>query len=63
MIKCQDCKKDFCMYEKKDSEITTGDLAYFIATDKYNILRGRENRIIYFFKKLYYRVKLYIGGI
>ena len=33
-------------------------LYYCIATDKYNLLKDNDNMIVYFFKKLYYRIKL-----
>ena len=33
-----------------------------IATDKYNLLRGNDNCIYYYFKKLYLRIKLNIQG-
>ena len=32
-------------------------LEYFIKTDKHNLLITNENKITYFFKKLYYRLK------
>ena len=28
--------------------------------DKYNLLRDGENKILYFFKKLYYRLQYYL---
>ena len=33
-------------------------LYYCIAIDKYNLLKDYDNMIVYFFKKLYYRIKL-----
>lgn len=35
-------------------------LKYFIATDTHNLLRGGENKIKYFFKKLLYKIELLI---
>ena len=35
-------------------------LEYFIKTDKHNLLITNENKITYFFKKLYYKLKSHI---
>ena len=39
-------------------------LKYMISTDKFNLLRDGENKILYFFKKLYYKLQFYLinGG-
>ena len=34
------------------------NIKYFIATDKYNLLRDEENHLKYFIKKIYYRLYL-----
>ena len=36
------------------------ELKHIIANDKYNLLRDGENKILYFFKKLYYRLQYYL---
>ena len=37
---------------------TLNTLEYCIATDHYNLLKDNDNIILYFFKKLYYKIKL-----
>ena len=44
--------------KKQRIKKTSIALDYCIATDKYNLLRDNDNIIVYFFKKLYYRIKL-----
>ena len=39
---------------------TMGRLKYFIATDKYNLLRNEENPVSYFIKRMYYKLQLLI---
>ena len=39
---------------------TIGRLKYFIATDKYNLLRDGENPVMYFIKRMYYKLQLTI---
>ena len=34
------------------------NIKYFIATDKYNVLRDEENSFMYFIKKQYYKLYL-----
>ena len=38
-------------------------MKYCIATDKHNLLRDKENIIIYTIKKLYYKAQLYFNGV
>ena len=44
--------------KKQRIKKTLNTLGYCIATDKHNLLRDNDNIIVYFFKKLYYRIKL-----
>ena len=45
--------------KKERIKKTLNTLEYCIATDKYNLLRDNDNIILYFFKKLYYKIKLF----
>ncbi len=44
-------------------QIKLESIKYCIATDKYNLLRDKENIIIYTIKKLYYKAQLYFNGV
>ncbi len=44
--------------KKERIKKTLNTLEYCIATDHYNLLRDNDNIILYFFKKLYYKIKL-----